>query len=319
MQAFMKALRDAPPRERVFLFYGPERYIWRKALDHLQRHAGKPLQRVDASEAGPREVARYLSSGLFGTAPLLWVDHVEAWKSSQWEEILPLVARSPAPVVFTSEEDLRPPRDFPGEVVPFPALSRRSLERWVRTELRRRGLSLTPVALRFLLDHVRGERLEKVARVLDTLELYAAHLDLPDLMAVLPGLETQIWALGDALMEGDRRKVGEGLADHGGEERVVQVLKHTVLKDLLTHRTGGEIRLRWKETAYRRWDPYFPDKDLIRLWHHLTVTQVVARNQGRFPLALREALLRAMRRTYQSQVEPKSPSRRKVGRKGAGT
>lgn len=303
MQTFMKALRDAPPEGQVFLFHGPERYIWRKAIDHLQRHTQRPLQRVIASEATPSSIARIMSSdALFSSPPLLWVDHVEVWKTAQWQAFYPLLRTSKNPVILTSEENLQIPKGFPGETVFFPTLSTRSKTRWLRAELRRRGLSLSAQAFQFLADYVRGARLEQASRVLDLLELYDTNLDLPDLLKILPGVETQIWALGDALMKGDRSEIYRALVDYGQDESVVSMIKHTTLKDLIAYKTGGEIRLQWKKRVYEEWATYFTEKDVLRLWHSLTTTQAIARNQGRFSLAFRHVLLEAMRRTYQQSL-----------------
>ena len=300
MHRFMHTLRESLPEGRVWVFHGPERYIWRKALDYLSGHTGKPLLRLDASETEPREVSLRLSRGLWGDLPLLWVDHVEAWKERSFAEMARVLANPPTRVVFTSTaEKLNLPRDFPGEVVFFPKLSYRSQERWLRAEIRRRGLALSEEAYRFLWAHVRGEPLEKVARMLDVLELYRGTLDLSALMALLPGISTRIYALADALLEGDRATLARVIQEHGEEEGVVSALKHTALKDLLLVSVGKDPRIAWKRKAYDRWQNYFTRKDLVRLWHALTAVQVVARNQGRTSLALRHTLFMALERPWQ--------------------
>ncbi len=300
MHRFMRTLRERLPEGRVWVFHGPERYIWRKALDYLCEHTGRSLRRLDASETEPREVSRHLFRGLWGDWPLLWVDHVEAWKERAFAEMARGLGNPSTWVVFTSTaEKLHLPRDFPGEVVFFPKLSYRSQERWLRAEIRRRDLALSGEAYRFLWAHVRGEPLEKVARILDVLELYRGPLERSTLLSLLPGLPTRIYALADALMEGDGPTLARVLQDHGGEEDVISALKHTALRDMLLVTLGKEPRIAWKQKAYDRWKGYYGLKDLARLWHALTAVQVVARNQGRTSLALRHTLFMALDRPWQ--------------------
>jgi len=304
MHRFMHTLRESLPEGRVWVFHGPERYIWRKALDYLAGHTGKSLLRLDASETEPREVSLRLSRGLWGDLPLLWVDHVEAWKERAFAEMSRVLEAPPTWVVFTSTaEKLHLPRDFPAEVVFFPKLSYRAQERWLWAEIRRRGLTLSQEAYRFLWAHVRGEPLEKVSRMLDVLELYGGSLDLSEVMTLLPGVSTRIYALADALMEGNGPALVRVLQDHGEGEDAVSALKHTVLWDLLSMHLGKEPRITWKQQAYGRWREYFTLKDLVRLWHALTAVQVVARNQGRTPLALRHTLFMALDRPWQRMME----------------
>lgn len=306
MHRFMRALRDGLPGEKVFVFHGPERYIWRRALEYIREHSGKPLLRVDASEAGPREVALRLGKGLWGELPVLWVDHVEAWKEREFSDIARVLEDPPTRVVLTSTRELRLPRDFPAQVVFFPQLSYRSQEQWLRAEIRRRNLSITREAYRLLWSHIRGEPLEKAVRILEVLELYRDTLDVDTLLALLPGLPSRIYALGDALLDGDGSLLSRVLEDHGTDEQVIPALKHTALRDLLALKAGREVRLSWKQKKYALWNAYFTEKDLASLWHHLSAVQVVARNQGRFSLALRHALLAALDRPFQKMVEKTS-------------
>lgn len=310
MNAFMRSLKEGQSPDRPPLLYGPERYIWRKAVDMLAEQANRPLQRLDVSELEPAEVLRHLShNDLFGGAPaFLWLDHVEAWKKEIWDAVLRQVGQRP--VVFTTLSETPPLQDERVLGIPFPPLvrNRKLFEQWVRAELKRRELRLSREAGRFLLEHL-PDQLESVSRVLDMLELYMGDsrelVQVEEMARFLQVSGAQVYALVDGWLEGNGGRLWRQWTQRTLDLPVLTRFLPHALWDMIRAQardTSFSLRYAWKRKTYARIASLHPTSDLWWAMAELAQRTLRERTAGAIGTDLSDTywLARMSRTSFQS-------------------
>ncbi len=270
MNTFMRALKEGHLPEQPLLLYGPERYVWRKAVDRIRSLLDRPLRRVDVSDVGPEEAVRHLAQkDLFGgPSALLWMDHVEVWDHTVWNVVLEQIGNHR--VVFTTLKETPPVQDDRVQAIPFPSLARnRTLfEQWVRAELKRRRLRLSREAGRFLLEHL-PDSLETVSRLLDQLELYRGDEDtmlhLEEITRFLQMTGSQVYTLVDGWLGGHSGPLWTQWNAHTLDLPMLTRFLPHALWDMIRAQakdTTFSLRYSWKRKVYTRIATFHPPSDL---------------------------------------------------------
>ena len=165
---------------------------------------------------------------LMPTRRYLLADHIEKWGKRQAERVteavlaappdttIVLIARGKVPAEMTKAV-----KKVGGDVIAFAAPTAQELPGHLIKMAASRDFELTPDAARFLISHL-GTNLTRLSNELDRLALWAGKggrvedEDLDEMVA--DATETSNFALGDALIAGDRVRaiqIAEGLISQG--------------------------------------------------------------------------------------------------------
>ncbi len=165
---------------------------------------------------------------LIPTRRYLLADHIEKWGKRQAERVTEAVLGAPPDTTIVLIARGKVPADMAkavkkvgGDVLSFSAPSAQELPTHLIRLAAARDFELTPEAARFLISHL-GTNLTRLSNELDRLALWAGRGgrvegdDLDEMVS--DATETSNFALGDALVAGDRIRallIAEGLISQG--------------------------------------------------------------------------------------------------------
>jgi DNA polymerase-3 subunit delta len=143
----------------------------------------------------------------------LLADHVERWSEGDRRTVIEALSSLPDDLTVVLIVHGKPAaalaksvRDEGGEVLAFEAPGQRELPRRLAAEARERGFRLDPAAARLLVQRMGSDPL-RISNELDRLALWAGEggeVGAADLEAMVSDTsEAAVWALSDALLEGD--------------------------------------------------------------------------------------------------------------------
>ncbi len=158
----------------------------------------------------------------------LLADHIEKWGKRQSERVTGAVLAAPPGTTIVLIGRGKVPADMAkavkkvgGDVLSFAAPDARELPVHLIKLAAKRDFELTPDAARFLVTHL-GTNLTRLSNEIDRLALWAGkggRVEAEDLdEMVADAAETSSFALGDALVDGDRARairIAEGLISQG--------------------------------------------------------------------------------------------------------
>jgi DNA polymerase-3 subunit delta len=143
----------------------------------------------------------------------LLADHVERWTESDRKAVIEALSSLPESLTVVLFVHGKPAatlakavRDAGGEVLTYEAPRQRDLPRRLAAEAKERGFRLEPAAARLLVERMGADPL-RLSNELDRLALWAGEdgeVGAADLEAMVSDTsEAAVWALSDALLEGD--------------------------------------------------------------------------------------------------------------------
>jgi DNA polymerase III delta subunit len=176
------------------------------------------LQSFDPSEGRGAPAAEELivaipALSLTTARRYLLADHVERWTESDRKAVIGALSSLPEDLTVVLFVHGKPAatlakavRDAGGEVLTYEAPRQRDLPRRLGAEAKERGFRLEPAAARLLVERMGADPL-RLSNELDRLALWAGgggEVGAADLEAMVSDTsEAAVWALSDALLEGD--------------------------------------------------------------------------------------------------------------------
>jgi DNA polymerase III subunit delta len=175
---------------------------------------------LEGDDATPEAAAAALSAMTFAIGRrFVIVDGVEGWKDADVKQHLAPLLKDLDPdttVAFFAREDgrVKAPKALVeavkaagGDISAEQTLKARELPKWVQAQAQRHGVTIDHTAAQALVAAV-GERQQRLLREIEKLALEhgdGATLGLDEVEAVAAhSAERKVWALGDALIAGDR-------------------------------------------------------------------------------------------------------------------
>jgi DNA polymerase III subunit delta len=177
------------------------------ALQSFEPHEGRGAPAAEAL------IAAIPALSLTASRRYLLADHVERWGEGDRRAVIEALSGLPEDLTVVLIVHGKPAatlakavRDAGGEVLTFEAPRQRDLPRQLAAEAQERGFRLEPAAARLLVERMGADPL-RLSNELDRLALWAGEggeVGADDLEAMVSDTsEAAVWALSDALLEGD--------------------------------------------------------------------------------------------------------------------